>query len=147
MEILKQLHFNGQWLIALPVMLMGLDILTGLMYAWTSKTFESARMRAGLGKKFGEMSYIVIGLAVTAAMSLPKYVVTGIAVYIIFMELLSIMENCDKLGAPVPAFIKNAFISADSILKNDSYTEIMGKLSKLDKAELEQLKAWLKKEG
>lgn len=144
MEVIELLNFNGNWLIGLPVGLMGLDILTGLIYAWVSKTFESSRMRAGLGKKIGEMAYIVIGLAVTYAMSLPRYVVVGIAAYIVFMEMLSIMENGNKLGAPVPAFVKNAFLAAESILKNDSYTEILLKLEKMDAKQLEEVKRLLK---
>ena len=143
MDLLKELHFNGWWIVALPTMLMGLDIMTGLIYAWTSKTFQSSKMRTGLGKKFGEMAYIVIGIAATVAMDLPQYILCGIAAYIIFMELLSIMENCDKLGAPVPKFVKTAFATAETALQSDSYAELMAKLSKMDKAQLEEVKKLL----
>lgn len=120
MDIIKQLHFTSQlWVIALPSLLMGLDIMTGLVYAWESGTFKSSRMREGLGKKFGELTYICIGAAATVAMGLPHYILIGIATYILFMELMSVCENCDKLGAPLPRFVKNALAAINNSLQND----------------------------
>lgn len=133
-EILKNLHFASYiWLIALPCLMMALDILTGLVYAWASKTFDSARMRAGLGKKFGEISYIVVALLVTYAMTLPLYIVIGIATYIVFMEVMSITENCDKLGAPLPKALRDVINNVNDSLNNDSPEQIKEKLEKIEK--------------
>ena len=132
-EILKNLHFASYvWLIALPCLMMSVDIVTGLTYAWVSKTFDSARMRAGLGKKFGEVSYIVVGLLVTYAMTLPSYIVAGIATYIVLMELMSIFENCDKLGAPMPKAVKDVINNVNDSLNNDSMAELTEKIDKLE---------------
>ena len=129
MDIIKQLHFASRiWIIALPALFMALDICTGLVYAWESGTFISSKMREGLGKKFGELTYIVIGVAVTVAMSLPEYLIIGIATYILFMEFLSIVENCDKLGAPIPGFIRKALAQANESLQNDDLDTIAGKI-------------------
>ena len=120
MDLINQLHFTSQvWVIALPSLLMGLDILTGLVFAWESGTFKSSRMRDGLGKKFGELTYICIGAAATVAMGLPHYILIGIATYILFMELMSVCENCNKLGAPLPKFVKNALSAINDSLQND----------------------------
>lgn len=120
MDIIAQLHFTSRiWVIALPSLLMGLDIMTGLVYAWESGTFKSSRMREGLGKKFGELTYICIGAAATVAMGLPHYILIGIASYILFMELMSVCENCDKLGAPLPRFVKKALSAISDSLQND----------------------------
>lgn len=132
-EILKNLHFASYiWLIALPCLMMAVDIVTGLTYAWVSKTFDSARMRAGLGKKFGEVSYIVVGLLVTYAMMLPSYIVAGIATYIVLMELMSIIENCDKLGTPMPKAVKDVINNVNDSLNNDSMAELTEKIDKLE---------------
>lgn len=133
-EILESLHFtHSYWIIVLPVLLMGLDIITGLVYAWVSKTFDSAKMRAGLAKKFGELAYIIIGVATTYAMGLPMYILIGIASYICFMEFMSILENCDKLGAPIPGFVKAVLNNIDESLKNDSLPEIEKKAKEAGK--------------
>lgn len=134
MDIIKQLHFASRiWIIALPALFMALDICTGLVYAWESGTFKSSKMREGLGKKFGELTYIVIGVAVTVAMTLPEYLIIGIATYILFMEFLSIVENCDKLGAPIPGFIRKALAQANESLQNDNLPTIIEKVEELEK--------------
>lgn len=134
MDIIKQLHFASRiWIIALPALFMALDICTGLVYAWESGTFKSGKMREGLGKKFGELTYIVIGIAVTVAMTLPEYLIIGIATYILFMEFLSIVENCDKLGAPIPGFIRKALAQANESLQNDDLPTIIEKVEELEK--------------
>ena len=128
MDFLKELHFASRgWTIALPVLFMALDILTGLLYAWSSGTFKSSKMREGLGKKVGELTYIVIGIAMTIAMTLPEYIIIGIVVYILFMELLSIVENCDKLGAPLPGFVRKALDQANQSLQHDDFETIKKK--------------------
>lgn len=134
MDVIKELHFASRfWIIALPALFMALDICTGLVYAWESGTFKSSKMREGLGKKFGELTYIVIGVAVTVAMTLPEYLVIGIATYILFMELLSIVENCDRLGAPIPGFVRKALAQANESLQNDDLSTIKEKLEDVEK--------------
>lgn len=134
MNLLTHIQFVSQkWAIAMPFLLMCLDVVTGLVYAWSSNTFQSSRMREGLGKKCAEMAYIIIGVAVTVAMQIPEYVLIGIVAYIGFMELLSILENCDKLGAPVPGFVRKALNNIDDSLKNDDLSEIKHKLDQVEK--------------
>lgn len=133
MNVIKELHFTSQiWVIALPALLMALDILTGLVYAWETGTFKSTRMREGLGKKFGELAYICIGAAATLAMGLPHYILIGIATYILFMETMSVCENCDKLGAPLPGFVKKALAAINTSLQEDDYETIKKKLEKYE---------------
>lgn len=120
-NIITELHLQGRaWVILLPCICMAFDIVTGLIYAWVSATFDSARMRAGLGKKFGELTYIILGCLACYALGLPVYVAIAISVYIDFMETMSIMENCDKLGAPIPGFVRRVVNNvADAVDKGD----------------------------
>lgn len=125
----NNVHFiSTAWILALPAIMMALDILTGFIYAWISKTFESSKMRAGLGKKFGELSYIVIGAMATIGLGLPAYILKGISIYIIFMEIMSIIENAEKLGAPIPAFVKKVVNNVNDSLSNDDYDTIRKKM-------------------
>lgn len=128
-DFFNSIHFaSTAWILALPAVMMALDILTGFIYAWISKTFESSKMRAGLGKKFGELSYIVIGTMATIGLGLPSYILKGISIYIIFMEVMSIIENAEKLGAPIPAFVKNVVNNVNDSLSKDDYEEIKKKM-------------------
>ena len=134
-NIINEIHFaNMLWLLLIPVAMMAIDIVTGLINAWATNSFQSARMRTGLAKKCGEIIIILIGMMFTYGMNLPKYILTGIAIYIIFMELMSVMENLKKLGVPIPAFISKVLNNVDETLKTaEDYEEL--------KRQLEELKA------
>ncbi len=133
-DIIKELHLaNRAWILLLPCVCMAFDIATGLIYAWVSKTFDSARMREGLGKKFGELSYIILGCIACYALGVPLYIAIAISLYIDFMEVMSIMENGDKLGAPLPKFIKVVVNNVNESLQNDDLNTIIHKAEELKK--------------
>ena len=99
--------------------------MTGLIFAFITNSFQSAKMRSGLGKKVGELLIILIGVLFTFGMGIPTYILKCIALYIIFMELMSILENLDKLGVPIPAFISKTLNNInDDIMHKEDLTEI-----------------------
>lgn len=105
-EILQNIHFsNIWWAIIAPLFLIILDVLTGVVIAWKNNNFKSAKMRAGLSKKYGELVYILVGILTKFALDteLILYFTVG---YICFMELSSLAENCDKLGVKIPQKLK-----------------------------------------
>jgi phage-related holin len=81
-------------------------------------------MRTGLSKKVGEISILVLGEVFTAALSLPSYFIQGIAIYIIIMELMSIFENLDKMGVPVPKGVKKAINNTADTVNNGDIQDI-----------------------
>ncbi len=106
MEFLQQLNFsNDYWLVLLPLILMIADIITGYYVAYKNKTIKSSIMRDGIGKKIAEIVYIVIGVIVGISFNI-KSVSVFISLYIIYMELISVLENCKKLGVDTPYEIK-----------------------------------------
>lgn len=105
-EIIQNIHFTSiWWAILAPMFLIIIDVLTGLIIAWKNSDFKSSVMRAGLSKKYGELVYILIGILTKFALGteLILYFTVG---YICFMELSSLVENCDKLGVKVPEKLK-----------------------------------------
>lgn len=107
MEIIEDLKFtHDYWALVLPCVLMLLDIITGYYNAWKKKKISSSKMRDGLGKKLAELVYIAVGLLISMAFNV-KPIGYFISFYIIYMELVSIAENCNKLGVPIPEKIKN----------------------------------------
>lgn len=105
-NILNNIEFsNIWWAIATPMILIVLDVLTGLIIAWRNGDFKSAIMRAGLSKKFGELIYVLVGILTKFALNtdLILYFTVG---YICLMELSSLAENCDRLGVKMPEKLK-----------------------------------------
>jgi phage-related holin len=99
-------------------------------------------MREGLGRKCGELIALIAFELLTVGLNLPKYIITGISVYIIFMELVSLLENLEKLGVPLPSFVHKALGVADDIL--DGKDE---ELSPETKAKIKEAIEKIKKEG
>lgn len=133
-DAIKMLHFTSMiWLILLPTAMMAIDIITGLMGAWVAKDFQSAKMRSGLAKKCGELLIILIGILFTFGMELPDYILNFVVLYIIIMELMSVIENTEKLGAPWPQAIKDVINNVGTSVQNDDYKELMGKLREAEK--------------
>lgn len=113
-EVFSQMKFtNDFWLIALPAILMSLDVATGFINAWAKNEIKSSVMRQGLARKFGELVILGIGQLFFFGVGLPKYCVGFVSFYIILMELISICENLDKLGVPIPKFIKKVLNNAE----------------------------------
>lgn len=104
----------------LPVILMCIDIITGITNAWIKKELDSSVLRKGLGKKLGEISAILIGEIFVAGFGLTTLVADGISIYIIVMELISICENLEELGVPIPKFINKALaVTNEKITEED----------------------------
>ena len=117
MHMIQGFEFrNTFWYLILPMILMCIDIATGFINAWIRKEVSSSRLRSGLGKKIGEVSILIIGELFTYALRLPKNMMKFFAAYIILMEIISIIENLDKLGIPIPGRIKKVV--------NNTYTEL-----------------------
>lgn len=130
MEELKTITFTHRyWILLLPLCLMAADIITGWIQATINGTWDSTKMRVGLFRKSGELLVIIISYAVYAAISLPFDVPAFIAAYIIIMELISVMENLDQAGLPVPRWVTRRLrkvakdISDDDPMENDDETE------------------------
>lgn len=106
MEYLQSLKFTSEiWVLIVPLILCILDVITGYAYAWINNDIKSAKMRSGLGKKIGELAYVLVGILSKHAFGMNS-IMLFITFYICFMELVSLFENCAKLGVPMPETIK-----------------------------------------
>ena len=106
---LLQLQFTKDWwVLLLPVILMALDILSGVTHAWATGHLKSYRMREGLERKCAEIFAIIAAEVITVALYVPSYIMFGVSIYVIFMELVSLLENLEKMHMPLHWFIKRA---------------------------------------
>ena len=120
-ELLNTFHFTNEiWAVMIPIILMGIDVLTGIVNAWVKGEIKSSKLREGLAKKFGEISVIIIGEIFVLGFGLSNFLADGIAIYLIVMELISICENLDKLGVPIPQFIKKALAETNEKIQDDN---------------------------
>lgn len=117
-EFISQFHFRNElWVLFIPLGLMAIDVLSGIIKAWAHNDFQSAIMRAGLAKKAGEIMILIVGELISFGLMLPDTIMNGVSFYIIFMEIMSIIENADELGIPIPGFIKDVINNANDKLQ------------------------------
>jgi toxin secretion/phage lysis holin len=125
MQALTQFKFAKEyWVFLAPILFIMIDITTGFLNAWKEQQVMSCRLRNGLVKKCGELFCIAIGEILTYALGLPHYIVYGIAGYVIFMEIVSNVENIAKMGVPIPAFINEALSHASDDFANADYVTV-----------------------
>ena len=106
MEALQEITFTHKyWILLLPLILMAADIITGWIQATINEKWDSTKMRKGLYRKSGELLVLVLAYAIAMAIKLPFNVAAFIAGYIIIMEILSVCENLNQAGLPVPTWI------------------------------------------
>ena len=124
LQFVSQFDFRNEWWVLFtPLIIMGVDIITGVVKAWVNKTFEASIMRTGLGKKAGEAAILIVGELLSYALNLPGIVMDAVSFYIIFMEAMSIIENINQLGIPIPKFVRDAINNANDQLQNGSKSD------------------------
>ena len=98
------------------VAVMLLDYISGMTAAWSEKTLSSRYGVIGKVKKAGYIALVAVGTVVdyllTSVLSkvginLPINYCFGlmVTVWLIINELISILENLDRIGIPLPGFL------------------------------------------
>ena len=124
LQFVSQFDFRNEWWVLFtPLIIMGVDIITGVVKAWVNKNFEASIMRTGLGKKAGEAAILIAVEFLSYALNLPDIVKNCVSFYIIFMEVMSVLENANALGIPIPKFVRDAINNANNQLQNGSKSD------------------------
>lgn len=103
---MEQVHFTSiYWMFLLPALAAGADILTGLLQAGINNCYNSSVMRKGLYRKLGELGCVIMAFAVSQAITLPINITSCVSIYIVIMELISVLENLSAAGVPFPVWV------------------------------------------
>lgn len=90
------------------------DIITGLMSAFKKGNFKSSTMRKGLIAKIGEIFAVFLFISIEKVLPFIGITITiplvqAITVYIVIMEIGSIIENIGKMNPAVAKLCQNIF--------------------------------------
>ena len=109
----------GKWILMAGVFIL-MDILTGLVKALTQGDFNSQKMRVGLMHKAGELLAVALGFAID--WSLPIMGVqmsiswlSFVSIYIVLMEVASIIENIGIMCPPVGKALSKVFAELKNV--------------------------------
>lgn len=108
-ELSQISYTHAYWVFLLPLIGAAADILTGWIQASVNGTWDSTKMRKGLYRKGGEILIVLLGYAaeLAVAVAAQAHVATFLSIYVVIMETLSVIENLDQAGVPVPAFLRD----------------------------------------
>lgn len=89
--------------IVIVMLFIALDFITGIVMAVKNSNFNSSIMRDGLFNKFGEIVIVAVGFLIDYGqtyldMGFSVPVLESICVYIILMEIGSILENVSRIN-------------------------------------------------
>lgn len=108
------------WAVIIWVACFVLDYISGTAAARKNGEWSSDIAREGLWHKLGEIFAVLVaalcdialrviieGSGINIGITLSAVITPVVLLWYIFTELGSIAENAEKLGAPVPSWIKN----------------------------------------
>lgn len=112
------------WVIVLWICAMLLDYVTGTLAAVSKGEWSSRIARSGLWHKAGSIAAVLVAALCDIALGviadklgiyLPDVktciLTPAVAMWYIFTELGSVIENAAELGAPMPEFLKKRILS------------------------------------
>ena len=124
-EITEEIHYSHDyWIFLLPLVLIASDVVSGWIQATINSTWDSTKMRKGLFRKGGEMLVIAIAWVVGIAIPMDINIAVFFSAYIVLMELVSVIENLDLAGIPMPVWvIKRLKKTMQSLTEEEDGTE------------------------
>lgn len=103
-NLIENLNFsNIIWQLITPLIFSFADIISGYIQAFINNNVDSQKMRLGLLHKALILLVIILSFVIECAFSL-KFISSFVCMYVIFMELVSILENLKKAGVDLGKF-------------------------------------------
>ena len=140
LEIVHMYLFGGVKFLHLLLLLMLLDIITGLFKGWKNKNLWSRKSLFGYARKLLVLVMIILANVIDQVLNLGGALTFATVLFYLANEGLSIVENMAELGVLVPSNLAEKL----KVIENDKQTftdEIREELTgnKVDK-ELEKMK-------
>lgn len=120
------------WVVLVWIAAIFLDYVSGSMAARREKNWSSAIARDGLWHKAGEILSVLVaalcdialavileGSGITIPFEIGPMLTPIVLLWYILTEAGSIIENCGRLGAPVPSWFKKRISNYKDAIDND----------------------------
>lgn len=107
LELLNNvLNDSVKTLFIIVVIILAMEMLSGVLKAIKNKNLDSTKFREGLMSKSGYFLQIGLCLLVSMFINMP-YLLYADLVWIACSEAVSVLENLSELNVPFPSFLKD----------------------------------------
>ena len=93
---------------------LSIDYITGVICAFCNKTISSKIGANGILKKFSVLCVVAASALIGTYVLNTDVLKTAVTLYYISNEGISIVENCTKLGVPIPESLNSALRSVSN---------------------------------
>lgn len=108
-------------MLAILIIFMFLDFISGFSRAWVLKEFDSSKFYIGGAKKIGILLIVAVAAQLDTLIHVESMALRTVAIsYYIANEGFSILENWGALGLPLPKVIKEALAKLRKDDENES---------------------------
>ena len=108
-------------MLAILIIFMFLDFISGFSKAWVLKEFDSSKFYIGGAKKLGILLIVAVAAQLDTLIHVESMALRTVAIsYYIANEGFSILENWGALGLPLPEVIKGALAKLRKDDENES---------------------------
>ena len=123
-ELTEEIHYSHDyWIFLLPLILIASDVVSGWIQATINSTWDSTKMRKGPYRKTLEILAVGVLWIFGIAFGIPALPI-GASLYVVLMESVSVLENLDLAGIPVPIWIvKRLKKTMQSMIEGDEQNE------------------------
>ncbi|MDT2171299.1 phage holin family protein [Paenibacillus larvae] len=114
-------YLFGGWGAALDILLFCVivDYITGMISAFLEGILVSKAGYIGIARKITIFILVVISHKIDIYLGQSPFLRDAVVIFYIFNEMVSILENCGRIGVPIPPFLKEAI----AVLKGKSEKE------------------------
>lgn len=105
MNELNKITIDGDLIFVLTIAII-CDMISGVVNAILTKSYKSGNFRTGLLKKILDYVIVIISILVGYVLHI-DYIESGTVTVLIFMEISSVIENCNQL-IKVPSVLQEA---------------------------------------
>ncbi len=113
--------YGGVVVVPLVILMvvMVIDYITGMVSAWHSAELSSRKGLFGIVKKVSYLALVLVGMgvdwliysglqAVNVSVGYTVFFGVLVTIWLVINELISILENLDAIGVPLPKFLVTA---------------------------------------
>ncbi|CDM13564.1 MULTISPECIES: phage holin family protein [Staphylococcus] len=114
------LIYSGNYVfIDLLLLMIFIDIITGILKAFSEGKLWSHKAISGYIKKIAYLCIVLVANALDIIFRLDGFLVNSSVIFLIIAEATSIVENAVILGVPIPEQLKKRLIISEKLNNDD----------------------------